>query len=215
MTAPSSLDPLLAFFQKTLGHELPNQLIAMTGLARLLELEVGDRLGQARDYLERLAAAGQHCHGLVKELAEIIRLARQPAAAASLAEVVRDTLETLRANQPVPPLRLSFAEDALTAFVPEAGLRLAVRHVLRLTGPAARAVRSRRGDGRVILEITAAGPLALPAAQLFEPCADPHLAAAAAVLACHGGTIAVQSTEAETSIALVLPPVGGPGGEVA
>src|SRR5437899_1008822 len=39
------LERLLACFQKALGHEMPNQLVAIGGLLRLLELEEGERLG--------------------------------------------------------------------------------------------------------------------------------------------------------------------------
>ncbi len=72
------LAPLLAALQQALGHDLPNQLIAVQGLARLLELEQGERLSaEGRDYLARLAAAAARAHALVAELAGLVRQARQ------------------------------------------------------------------------------------------------------------------------------------------
>ena len=40
------LERLLGCFQKALGHELPNQLVALQGLARLIEMEQADRLDE-------------------------------------------------------------------------------------------------------------------------------------------------------------------------
>jgi hypothetical protein len=68
---------LLAVLRQALGHDLPNQLIAVQGLARLLELEQGERLGaEGRDYLGRLAAGAAAAHARVAELAELVRQAR-------------------------------------------------------------------------------------------------------------------------------------------
>ena len=50
------LERLLGCFQKALGHELPNQLVALQGLARLIEMEQADRLDdEGRAHLLRLA----------------------------------------------------------------------------------------------------------------------------------------------------------------
>jgi hypothetical protein len=71
------LERLLACFQKALGHEMPNQLVAVGGLLRLLELEEGDRLGpDGRDYLGRLHAAVQKLDLLAAGLADLARTAR-------------------------------------------------------------------------------------------------------------------------------------------
>ena len=68
---------LLAVLQKGLGHELPNQLIAVQGLARLLEMEGGERLtAEGRDYLARLAAGAAKAHALVAALAEVAGLGK-------------------------------------------------------------------------------------------------------------------------------------------
>jgi signal transduction histidine kinase len=81
MTTPAQSDPrterLLALLQKALGHELPNQLLAIQGLARVLDMEEGERLGaESKEFLMRLAAAAQRTHELVRMLAEFIRATR-------------------------------------------------------------------------------------------------------------------------------------------
>jgi signal transduction histidine kinase len=48
---------ILACFQKALGHDLPNQIVALQGVLQVLELEEGSRLStEGRDYLQRLSA---------------------------------------------------------------------------------------------------------------------------------------------------------------
>src|SRR5205085_1375403 len=83
---PARQERLLAMLQKALGHELPNRLIAVRGLAALLELEDGARLGaEGREYLARLAAEADRAHALVFALAEAVRWQR-PAAPPQAAE---------------------------------------------------------------------------------------------------------------------------------
>jgi hypothetical protein len=71
---------LLAVLEKALGHDLPNQLIAVQGLARLLEQDHGERLGaEGRDYLGRLAAGAAKAHALAADLATLVRQASSSA----------------------------------------------------------------------------------------------------------------------------------------
>ncbi len=73
-----SLDDLLALLQKALGHELPNHLVAVQGLARMLEMEQAERLDdEGKDYLRRLAAAAQRAHELARSLADRVRAERR------------------------------------------------------------------------------------------------------------------------------------------
>jgi signal transduction histidine kinase len=66
--------------QKALGHELPNQLLAIQGLARVLDMEARETLStEAKDFLARLAVASQRTHEMVRMLAEFVRAARVPA----------------------------------------------------------------------------------------------------------------------------------------
>src|SRR5437870_1875703 len=70
---------LLACYRQAVGHELPNQLVAIQGLVRVLEFEEGARLSaEGRDYLQRLAAAAQRTHALLRTLAAIGRVGREP-----------------------------------------------------------------------------------------------------------------------------------------
>jgi signal transduction histidine kinase len=100
------LMPILTVLQKGLGHELPNHLIAVEGLARLLALEEGDRLGaDGRDYLRRLTAAAEKAHALVATLAEVARLSRptEPIEAVDFAEVAAEAIaltKQLAADRP-------------------------------------------------------------------------------------------------------------------
>jgi signal transduction histidine kinase len=80
MSADPNTDvaPLLTCLQQALGHELPNQLVALQGLLRLLADEAGDRLGpEGRAVLDRLTASTRGAHGLVAALAQLVRLERQ------------------------------------------------------------------------------------------------------------------------------------------
>jgi len=92
--APSRvLEPLQACFQEALGHELPNRLVAVGGLARLVLLEQAQRLdSEGKSYLERLAAAVRKTDELVRALAELGRLLREPGPAVvlDLGELVRE-----------------------------------------------------------------------------------------------------------------------------
>jgi len=82
MTTPAAqsdprIERLLALLQKALGHELPNQLLAIQGLARVLDMEEGERLRpESKEFLARLAAAAQRTHELIRMLAEFIRATR-------------------------------------------------------------------------------------------------------------------------------------------
>lgn len=194
--------PLLTLLHKAFSHELPNQFVAIGGLARMLELEAGDRLGDAREYLERLSAAGQRCHQLVKELAEVVRLLRLPLPAepASLAEAVRNAVEELRPRFPDRQVRSSFAENALTVCLPEPVLHFALTELLKYSFEASQTspiqAESRREAGSLVLEIRHASALT-PAqvGKLLEPFAGENLALASAVLAGHGGILEVESTD--------------------
>src|SRR5689334_5074425 len=68
---------LLACYQEALGHQLPNHLVALQGLARLLEEAEAGRLGpEGRTYLGRLAALARQVDDTVRALAEVGRVCR-------------------------------------------------------------------------------------------------------------------------------------------
>ena len=87
------LERVLACFQKALGHELPNQLVALQGLARLVEEEQAARLNdEGRALLLRVANLARRADVLVRSLAEIGRLTCDPGPveAVALPDVARE-----------------------------------------------------------------------------------------------------------------------------
>jgi signal transduction histidine kinase len=170
---------LLTCFQKALGHELPNQLVAIQGLVYLLR-EEGERLGpEGRDCLQRLADVAQRTHTLVRELADVGRIARQqlPSGETKLSDAAREVLAEAKPLSSGPAVEYHIADPGLALPVAEGTLRqllaCLVRHALRRAGD--RPVRLEVGarDTAAGLEVWLAddGP-ALPAAarqHLFEP----------------------------------------------
>jgi signal transduction histidine kinase len=174
------LGRLLAVLQKGLGHELPNQLVAVQGLARLLAQEEGERLSpEGRDYLGRAAAGAARAHALVEALAEVARLARPPAPgeAVDLAEAVREAVAEAKQLAPGPLPDYHSTVTALPLSAPRRALRTVLLVLLRHAGAAAARVElsTRPAAPGVDLRIAGDGP-AVPAGQverLFEPFAGP------------------------------------------
>jgi signal transduction histidine kinase len=128
------LERLLGCFQKALGHELPNQLVALQGLARLLEMEQADRLDEeGRTHLLRLADLARRVDGLVRTLAEVGRLTRDrgPVEEASLAEAVREAAAEV--NLTASGWSVQYAIDPQASVLPVSrrSLRLVLVHLLR------------------------------------------------------------------------------------
>ena len=68
---------LLACFEKAVRHELPNQLVAIQGLARLVAEEQANRLDpEGRYQLDRLIALARRTDALVRVLADLARFSR-------------------------------------------------------------------------------------------------------------------------------------------
>src|SRR5262249_39646848 len=85
--------PLRVCLRRALGHELPNHLVALQGLIRVLEWEQADRLNEeGRNYLHRLAAAAERVHGMIHTLADLLRPegTRRPAAPVPFLEVAQE-----------------------------------------------------------------------------------------------------------------------------
>jgi signal transduction histidine kinase len=98
---------LLQCFQAALGHELPNQLVAVHGLARLLGDQHGQGLNaEGHGLLDRLTAAVSRADHLVRRLAEIGRLccevdAPEPGeAAVGLADAAREAVAAVNLMYP-------------------------------------------------------------------------------------------------------------------
>lgn len=135
LPAPDTTEEgLLALLQKMLGHELPNQLIAVQGMARLLQMEAGEQLGpEPRTYLDRLAAGALRAHETVRALAELIRAVRvpRPVQPVALAEVVREAVAEVRRAYPDLRVEQQLTEQGPLLPLPALALRQIVLHLLR------------------------------------------------------------------------------------
>jgi two-component system sensor kinase FixL len=95
---------LLACFQNAVGHDLPNQLVAIQGLARMLVEMAGVGLDEdGRALLTRLAALTVRADEQMRRLAALGRLCREldqgvgsPQEAIPLAEAVREALAEVK-----------------------------------------------------------------------------------------------------------------------
>ncbi len=224
-------DWLLACFQKALGHELPNQLVAAQGLLRLLEMEEGERLTtDGRDYLRRLSAGAERSHTLIHALAEIVRAARSTEAPQPVvpADVLREAAAEVK--QAVPGRTVEFRFDILvpSLSVPPRSFRQAVVHLFRyllLAGDGADLrieVAARPAPGGMELRVADNGRGLSPAqqARLFEPFTDGEggavgrlgLVLVQTLVHNWGGTIRVQSEPGQGSTFVLLLPAPEDGG---
>jgi signal transduction histidine kinase len=131
---------LLACFQQALGHELPNQLVALQGLARMLDLEQGDRLdADGRGRLLRLADLARGADRLVRSLAEIGRLCRDPGPreAVCLAEAAREAAAEVNLLSPGQRVEYHFQEPSPVLTVSPRGLRHVLVQLIRNAAQAA------------------------------------------------------------------------------
>ncbi len=106
---------LLACFQEALGHQLPNHLVAIQGLARLLaEGESANLSPEGREQLGRLAALARTTDRLVRALAEVGRLCREARVAGTLVpleEVAREAAAEVNLLYGGPAIVYDFPED--------------------------------------------------------------------------------------------------------
>ncbi len=116
------LQPLQdCLLRRVLGHDLPNSLVAIQGLARLLLLEQAERLDEeGRLHLNRLLANARQANELVRDLADLGELLRDPGPVEpiDLAEVVQEAAASVKVlcpgrwieyhlNQPLPRLTMA------------------------------------------------------------------------------------------------------------
>jgi two-component system, OmpR family, sensor histidine kinase SenX3 len=172
---------LLAAFQQALGHELPNRLVAIQGLARLLLVDQGDRLdNMARDILERIADVALETDRTVRGLAEVGRLERDPGPTevVSLSEIVIEAVAEAKLLFNGHPVEYIIQESMPTVVVPRLGLYVVLQHLLKnayravQTNSAARIeVRARLTPAGAELWIVdnGAGLSAMQLERLFEP----------------------------------------------
>jgi signal transduction histidine kinase len=232
--APAAAAALLACFQEALGHQLPNRLVAIQGLAQLLEADAGARLGEEdRENLGRLAALAQRTDRLVRGLADIGRLCREARSGDRVnpQEVARAAAAEVSLLYTGPAIGYDFPVALPAVPVSAASLRQVLFQLLRNavhSGVPARPAQVRVG-GRVVgeagdgaVEVWVAddgrGLPDAPAERLFEPFGRTEPAAAdeaplglglflvRVVVACWGGALVVDSQPGQgTRVAVRIP----------
>jgi two-component system sensor histidine kinase HydH len=128
---PDQAEQLLACFQKALGHELPNQLVAIQGLARLLEGESG--LGpEGRALVGRLVDLTRRADGLVRALADLGRLCRERAPGPPLApaDVAREAAAAVNFVSPEVAIEYDLENALPHLTVPRRALYQVLLHLL-------------------------------------------------------------------------------------
>jgi signal transduction histidine kinase len=132
---------LLSCFQKALGHELPNMLVAAQGTARFLAAEVP---AEQKAALEHLAELIQKADSLVRRLAQLGRMLREPPhrEAVNLEELVHEAAVEVRMTKGLPRANLKLAADLPTLVTDRERLRQVLLQVLRNAHQAARAEHS-------------------------------------------------------------------------
>lgn len=109
------LESLVACFQAFVGHELPNALVGLQGLARLLATESG-MPEEARGLLDRLAALARKTDLCSRRLAEIGRLLRGPTFGppVELTEAIREAAAETNTRHLGSPLELTMPHSLPT-----------------------------------------------------------------------------------------------------
>ncbi len=114
---------------RVLGHDLPNHLIALQGLARLLAVEEEERLSpEGKDYVARMAAGAERAQALTVALSSTARLLLQPPPAeiVDVGEAIAEAVAAVKALCPGQAVAYDLLQEPILVTVP----RLALDHVL-------------------------------------------------------------------------------------
>jgi len=117
---------LLACYQQAVGHELPNQLVALQGTARMVAQDAGDRLdAETRAGLIRVAELARRVHDFVAVLADVGRTCRrvEPPQAVALEEVCREAAAEAGWLFPRPALRYDMLQPMPRVVLPPGAAR--------------------------------------------------------------------------------------------
>jgi signal transduction histidine kinase len=104
------LEQQLALYQQALGHDLPNQMVALQGLARILEQEPGPDAG---DLVTRLAVLARRTDENMRTLAKLGRLCRHAGTGErlDLAQLAREAATEAKVLFSGQPLEYHLQED--------------------------------------------------------------------------------------------------------
>jgi sigma-B regulation protein RsbU (phosphoserine phosphatase) len=171
---------LLASLEKALSHDLPNQLVAILGLVRLLETEEGGRLGaEGQDYLRRIHAGVERSQRLVSTLVDSVRAARrsEPAQPIALAELIWEVAVEMQKLHPARSIAFQFDILVPTLTAPPRSFRQVLAVLLRQAVQCSREdaprvdLRVESRKARTEIRITGNGPVLAAEVQerLFEP----------------------------------------------
>lgn len=156
------LSRLVGALQVFVGHDLPNQLVAIQGLARLIEQSGEELGGEGRDLLNRLAALAQQANARTRRVAEVGRLLREPAWGEPLAldDAVAEAVAQVKVLGGTHDVRLVARPGGLRVRVGAALLQAVLVQLLKTAvalsaGPhgGELAVASRRVEGGVELAL--------------------------------------------------------------
>lgn len=122
---PGQADYLLSCFRRAFNHDLPNHLVAIEGLLRVLEQEEGDRLSPSgRDYLQRIFRSAEKAHNLVHALAVIGRadVNRLPSEPVEWEKVCQEGIAEVKQLSPTGTIEYHLVRPSATLRLPRASL---------------------------------------------------------------------------------------------
>ena len=131
--ALSRAERLLACFQQALGHDLPNRLVAIQGMARLVEGDVAALDEETHACLVRLAESTQGILDHVKALADVGRACRrkEPAMAVALGDLWEEVTAEVKWLCQGRPLRYDSVTPLPPVLVPPTNARRVLVEILR------------------------------------------------------------------------------------
>ncbi|GAA4916781.1 MMPL family transporter [Streptomonospora salina] len=231
--ARASSEERMRRFVSHASHELRTPLTSVRGYLQMVAQGVVD-VSQRPDVITRSQQESERMAAIVDDLLYLARLDERPEPRREVVElgrVVADSVADARAAQPEREWSADLAAEGLV-LGDEQELRQAVANALAnvrvhtpASSPASAALR--RVDGRVVLEISDAGPgVAEETAEfVFErfyrggpsaqrPGSGLGLPIVRAVMRGHGGdAVFTSAPEGGTTVRMEFPPLGGTGGE--
>jgi hypothetical protein len=126
-------DRLLGKMHRILGHDLPNQIVALQSMLQLLDLE-SKRLGDdGRECLSRMHRVARKAGGMIRFLKEISRLSTAPRRLepVALTSIVRELRTELRQQLPSARFDCDLAGDGVAITSDPRRLVLAIVEIVR------------------------------------------------------------------------------------
>ena len=160
------LERLLGGIQKVLNHDLPNQVVIVQGLVKLLALEDTSGLGvDAQEYLRRLTGAAERLGGMVKSLKSLGQagLAQENPEAVELRDLFQEATLQIKQLFPGTVIEYHLPVDLGPVRAGPGSLRKALLELLtlavetRLWGREAPALGARLSQGAVDLWLGRSG----------------------------------------------------------